>query len=312
MMEASQTPKPVLLARLMRLYLRSRLRGATRLTHLLANRLESLQRVPLQIPGWSPVYLDLRLTSAHTILMESPYTGLWRELDEVSVMQRFVHEGDVAYDIGANIGLHSILLSRLVGERGKLHVFEPNAELLPALKRTVGQLGNATLHPVALSNKDAKSTLFVPPDNSVASLADWTTASPVYSTDGAAHEVACEERQMDNLVAEGKLPLPDFIKCDVEGAESLVFEGGRKTLNRANAPLILFEANECASNAFNVRVSAAKDFLAALEAPRYSFYEVQPGGKLAPLREITNSFLNILALPQSKQSLTMGLISNEW
>lgn len=302
-MEAPSNARPALVARLMRLYLRSRLRGATRLTYMLAHRLESLQHVPVEIPGWSPVYLDLRLTSAHSILMESPYTGLWRELDEVSIMRRFVREGFVAYDIGANIGLHSILLSHLIGTQGQLHVFEPNAELLPALKHTIEQLGNATLHPVALSNKDAKSTLFVPPDNSVASLADWTVSSPVYSTDGAAHAVACEERQMDNLIEEEKLPLPDFIKCDVEGAEILVFEGGRKTLNRVDAPLILFEANECASNAFNVDVAAAKDFLASLDAPRYSFFEVQRGGELTPLREVTGSFLNILAVPQSKKFL---------
>src|SRR5215213_5069481 len=163
MMGAQPQPRPALLARLMRLYLRSRLRGGTRLTYALARRVESLQRVPVEIPGWSPVYVDLRLAGAHPILMESPYTGLWRELDEVSVMRRFVRDGWVAYDIGANIGLHSILLSHLVGERGRLHAFEPNEELLPALRRTIGGLGNATLHAVALSDKEARSTLYVPP-----------------------------------------------------------------------------------------------------------------------------------------------------
>ncbi len=302
-MGAQSNARPALLARLMRLYLRSRLRGGTRLTYALARRVESLQRVPVEIPGWSPVYVDLRLAGAHPILMESPYTGLWRELDEVSVMRRFVRDGWVAYDIGANIGLHSILLSHLVGERGHLHAFEPNEELLPALRRTMGGLGNATLHAVALSNKEAKSTLFVPPDNSVASLKNWTVDSPVYKEDGGAHAVACEERRLDRLIEEEKLPRPDFIKCDVEGAEILVFEGARETLNRADAPVVLFEANECASNAFGVGVSAAKDLLAGLERPRYSFFEVQRGGGLTPLRGIEKSFLNILAVPLSKSDL---------
>jgi FkbM family methyltransferase len=261
-----------------------------------------LQHIPLQIPGWSPVHIDLRLADSHNILMNSPYEGPWRELDEISIMQRFVRRGDVAFDIGANIGLHSILLSSLVGPQGKLCVFEPNAELLPALRHTVGQLGNVTLYEIALSNRDGSSNLFVPSDHSTASLADWTVSSPVFSDDGPSHIVTCNERQTDNLIDEHSLPVPDFIKCDVEGAELLVFQGARKTLDRVDAPIILFEANECASRAFNLDVCAAKDFLAGLEAPRYYFFEIKKEGKLEPLQRVNSSFLNMLAIPASKVS----------
>jgi FkbM family methyltransferase len=286
--------------RVIRFYLRSGLRGATRLTYLMARHVGSLQHIPLQIPGWSPVHIDLRLADSHNILMNSPYNGPWRELDEISIMQRFVRKGDVAFDIGANIGLHSILLSSLVGSQGRLCVFEPNAELLPALRHTVGQLANATLYPLALSNKDRSSTLFVPSDHSTASLADWTVSSPVFRDDGPSHLVTCNERQTDNLIEDQTLPVPDFIKCDVEGAELLVFQGARKTLDRVEAPIILFEANECASRAFNLGVSAAKDFLAGLDVPRYHFFEIKKEGKLERLQGINSSFLNMLAIPASK------------
>jgi FkbM family methyltransferase len=301
-MDVSNSARLTPFSRIIRLYLRSGLRGATRLTYLMARHLGSLQHIPLQIPGWSPVHIDLRLAGSHNILMNSPYEGPWRELDEISIMQRFVRKGDVAFDIGANIGLHSILLSRLVGPLGKLCVFEPNAELLPALRHTVGQLGNATLYAFALSNKDGRSALFVPSDHSTASLADWTVSSPVFSDDGPSNEVTCDERRTDNLIEEHALPPPDFIKCDVEGAELLVFEGARQTLNRVDGPIILFEANECASRAFNLDVSAAKDFLAGLDAPRYCFFEIKKEGKLKPLRAIDSSFLNMLAIPASKVS----------
>jgi FkbM family methyltransferase len=297
-----KTSSPTLnpLARSVRLYLRSRLRGSTRLTYLLAQRFRSLQQVPVDIPGWAPVYVDLRLANAHYMLMESPYNGLWRELDEVEIMHRFVHAGDVAFDIGANVGLHSILLSRLVGPKGKLCAFEPNAELLHALKFTIEQLGNATLYSIALSNKDAESQLFIPPDNTVASLADWTIASPKFNQDGPSHVITCSERRLDDLIEAGQLPQPDFIKCDVEGAELRVFEGGVRTLNRVDAPIILFEANECASRGFNVGVSAAKDFLASLKEPHYRFYEIHEGGKLVAMEEVNLTFSNILAVPESK------------
>jgi FkbM family methyltransferase len=300
MIEVSNNARLPLVSRILRLYLRSGLRGATRLTYLMARHLESLQHIRLEIPGWSPVHIDLRLADSLNMLVNSPYEGLWRELDETAIMQRFVCEGDVAFDIGANIGLHSILLSRLVGPQGKLCVFEPNVELLPALRHTVGQLCNATLYAFALSNKDGSSTLFVPSDHSTASLADWTVSSPVFSEDGPSHAVTCDERRTDNLIAEQTLPQPDFIKCDVEGAELLVFEGARKTLNRMDAPIILFEVNECASRAFNIDASAAKDFLAGLEAPRYCFFQIHAGGKLERLQVVNSGFLNVLAIPMSK------------
>lgn len=289
------------LAAFVRLYLRSGMRGASRLTYLLASRCKSLQQVPIELPGWTPVYIDLRMGNSHLVLMDAPYAGLWRELDEVSVMQRFVRSGDVAFDIGANIGLHSILLSSLVGPQGSLHAFEPNTELVPALSCTLRELGNATLHIIALSDKEEESTLFVPPDDSTASLKDWTANNNTLGSDGESRLVVCQQRRMDELVKDGILPQPDFIKCDVEGAELLVFQGGETTLERTDAPIILFEMNKAASAGFGYGISGAKDFLAGLKSPHYEFFKVQQGGKLKRLREVS-SFMNVLAVPQSKIS----------
>lgn len=286
------------LARFVRLYLRSGLRGASWTTYSLARKFKSLQQVPIDLPGWKPVYIDLRMGNSHLLIMESPYAGLWRELDEVSVMRRFVRQGDMAFDIGANIGLHSILLSHLVGETGRLHCFEPNPELVPALTRTLRDLGNATLHSVALSDKDDDSTLFVPPDDSMASLKDWTVGT-AFREDGEPHTVSCRQRRMDDLVGEGVLPQPDFIKCDVEGAELLVFKGGQSTLDREDAPTILFEVNKNASEGFGYGAAGAKDFLAGLKSPRYEFFKVQKGGELERLQEITH-FMNLLAVPRAR------------
>jgi FkbM family methyltransferase len=297
---SNQQVDPSALGRLLRLYLRGRLRGSTRLTYFLAKHFRTLQQVPLEIRGWSPVYVDLRMPSGHLMLMSSPYDGLWRELDEVNVMRRFVNAGDVVFDIGANIGLHSILLSRLVGSSGRVCAFEPNSELFPALSCTIAQLGNATLYPFALSNTTHESLLFVPPDDSVASLVDWTVNAPSFADDGPAHAVTCIERPLDSLVSENMLPEAHFIKCDVEGAELKVFEGARQTLDRSDAPLILFEVNERAMQAFNLSVSATMNFLAALPKPKYRFFAVGAEGTLTRLQEIKTDFVNVLAVPESK------------
>jgi FkbM family methyltransferase len=188
-----------------------------------------------------------------------------------------------------------------VGPTGQLICFEPNTELLTALECTIGQLSNATLHAVALSNKNGESPLFVPSDDSLASLADWTISSK-FSHDGPSHVVQCAERRLDDLMRNGILSQPDFMKCDVEGAELFVFQGAYDMLNRADAPMILFEANRCACRAFGHEMSAARDCLADMKDAQYSFFQVEQGGGLTPLGKIELEFQNILAVPAQRIS----------
>lgn len=215
-------------AKMVRAHLRSGIRGETRLTEFLAQRLAALHSVPISIADFAPVYVDLRMRSSINLLKNTPHEKPPWEEDEQSVMRRFVREGDVVFDIGANIGLHTVLLSKLVGAKGKVFAFEPNTELLPNIERTVSGLNNATLHSIALSNQSTQSTLFVPEDDTMASL------SAEYMPDTRA--IVCEQRRMDDLIDEKILPRPDFIKCDVEGAELSVFEGARKTSNARKRP----------------------------------------------------------------------------
>ena len=285
------------LAAFLKFCLASGLRGSSRLTFLLARKFKSLQEVPVQIADWSTLYIDLRMENSHALLVNAPYIKPFRELDEIRIMERFVRVSDVAFDIGANIGLHSILLSRLIGPQGRLFAFEPNPELIPALKRTISELGNATLEELALSDKNSESLLFVPPDDSMGSLADWTKDAEV----GNSHTVSCREYRIDDLIEKGRLPQPNFIKCDVEGAELLVFRGARQTLERPDAPLIMFEINKPASSAFGFAATAAVDFLAVLKNPNYRFFDVISGLSLQPT-DMNDSFRNVLAVPLARIS----------
>ena len=93
---------------------------------------------------------------------------------------------------------------------------------------------------------------------------------------------------------------PDFIKCDVEGAELMVFTGGRKTLDCVEAPIILFEAREDCSRGFCLSRFAAVDFLNSLSWPSYQLFEVEEGGGLTPLQVENSPGSNLLAVPQVK------------
>src|SRR5688572_19794642 len=260
----------MLLARVLQWYLRSSLRGRTRLTAVATRHLRSLWSVPIRIQGCAPLYVDLRSPHARYLLEGEPWTRAPWEPAEQAVMSRVVAPGDVALDIGANIGVHSVLLSALLGPRGRLFIFEPNMELIRGLRRTALELGNASVLPYALSDETGERTLFISTDAMKTSLADWTDRS----VDGEARPDTCEQRLLDGLVADGTIPQPAFIKCDVEGAELLVFRGARTVLDRPDAPIILFEVNVHTAEGFGVPILAARDFLAGLSQARYRFLAV--------------------------------------
>src|SRR5215213_3633484 len=275
---------------MVRSLLRSGIKGRTRLTLFLAGRMRSLQSIPVRIEHGGIVYADLRVSSSHRLLMDRDW-----ESDEQSVMRRFIEPGNTVFDIGAHIGIHTILLSHLVGPEGSVFAFEPNTELLPSLEQTISVLPNVTLHKIALSDETAEGLLVVPGDATMASLRDWTDGMH-----GSTHNVACELHRLDDMSLRGVLQQPDFIKCDVEGAELLVFRGGRKMLDRADAPIVLFEANTNSARGFGLPMSAAMDFLASLNASGYHFFEIERGAKLVPVRSLRSNHTNVLAVPDSR------------
>ncbi|MGB7068893.1 MAG: FkbM family methyltransferase [Pyrinomonadaceae bacterium] len=216
-------------------------------------------------------------------------------------MSKLLCAGEVAFDVGVFLGLYTAFLSKMVGERGVVHSFEPNGELLPSLNRTAKSLKNVWIHPVALSDKPGEATLFVPSDDaSMASLLKWTDESG-----SEIDQVTCKTQRLDDLVHDGKVPLPDFIKCDVEGTELSVFNGAEQTLNRKDAPIIMFEVNPKAMKANGNDADSCFRFLGALENPHYSFFEVlenriTPVSGLACLHFNAYGFTNAIAVPDSK------------
>jgi FkbM family methyltransferase len=287
-----------LLARFLRAHLRSGIRGETRVTFLLAKHVESLQAVPIAIAGCALLFVDLRQGPAHVLLKGTPWHDDPFDPAERTVMRRIVKAGDVAFDIGANIGLHAVLLSRLVGPNGKLYVFEPNPDLLPALQKTVEASGNTVCFAYAASDESRVATLFVPEYNLMASLANWTT--PEQSV-GAVRGVPCRMQRIDELTDAGEVLHPDFVKCDVEGAEAMVFRGAQNLLDRVDAPILLFELNQRAAFGLGFGLSDAMDYLATLSQSDFRFFHVE---RDATLRQVDAralpSFGNVLAVPASR------------
>lgn len=284
------------LPKFVRLLYSSGMRGRTRITLALARRFKSLQAVPVKLIDGSTLYADLRLMTSHGVFL-----GWTHDVNEENIFRRLIKPGDVVYDIGAHIGLYSVLFSQLTGRTGKVFSFEPSSEASSALKLTISNLENTTLCPFGLSDKNTESFLFIPQDPSTASLVDWTDHQS-----GDVHKISCQLKRLDELIESNELPYPNFIKCDVEGAEELVFKGSGQKLNDENAPIILFEVNEKALNEFKLSKTGAMDLLASFDKAKFTFFDARTAN-LLPITEIPPPLVgalavNILAVPQSKLS----------
>ncbi|HLX61277.1 MAG TPA: FkbM family methyltransferase [Planctomycetota bacterium] len=160
--------------------------------------------------------------------------------NERIVFLNAICDGDTVFDVGANRGIHTVLLSHLAGAKGSVHAFEPvpaTFALLSARVAAQKRFDNVRLNNFALSDRDGTVTIHMPGnDDGQASMArhgagSWAAAASVTSFD-------CKTVTLDAYVASIALE-PDFIKCDVEGAELLVLRGGQGTL--ARQPVLFLE-----------------------------------------------------------------------
>jgi len=153
-------------------------------------------------------------------------------------IRKYVAPGDTVYDVGANIGYVSLSLAKRVGTQGQVIAFEPvplNAESLHK-NIILNHLHNVRLLNVAASDRQGDAIIRIGTSFSTASLV-W------HKKDPAATELVVPTVVIDELVQQGDLPYPTFVKIDVEGAEGLVLQGMRRTLAAAK-PVLFVECSE--------------------------------------------------------------------
>ena len=79
------------------------------------------------------------------------------EIAVVNLLMRTVREGDIFFDVGANVGFFTFLAAPLCGRNGSVHAFEPNPNLVPNLIRSADlnqNFSNIIINSAALGEKD--------------------------------------------------------------------------------------------------------------------------------------------------------------
>lgn len=150
-------------------------------------------------------------------------------------VDRLAAPGDTVLDVGANLGLVSLLAAQRVGPKGRVLAFEPSPVVLPHLRATLA--ANPALpirlHEVALGEEPGTLALRVPEGNAGG-------GSLVAHPDLAGHAVPV--RPLADVLSEEGVADVALMKLDVEGYEAPVLRG----LLRPGAPrprAVLFEEN---------------------------------------------------------------------
>lgn len=148
----------------------------------------------------------------------------WLGRYEVARVQEFanaVTAGAVVYDVGANVGLYSLIASSRAGITGRVYAFEPLERNLRYLRQHIvmNNLENCTVVAKAVCNETG--------------MRRFSTASrePCMARLSSAGEMAVPATTLDNCIyGETRFRPPDILKIDVEGAELEVFEGATRSI----------------------------------------------------------------------------------
>jgi len=176
---------------------------------------------------------------------------------ELAYLERALSPGETFVDVGANLGIYTLVAARIMGPSGRVIAFEPSSQSFSLLKANIALNGftNVQVYPAAVSDKMGKAFLYDGPDPGQNSLGRDPRLEP------KGEEVATQS--LDRALSQASVERVHVIKMDVEGAEELVLRGADLVV-RAHRPIIIFEINQEASTRLGLSALGAWDLLNSL------------------------------------------------
>jgi len=144
------------------------------------------------------------------------------ELSVLRALNLLADSNKVFADVGSHVGYYTC---RMAVKCRHVHAFEPNPETLENLERNIrlNNLGNVTVHPIALGDRDEVKKLY-----SRSASSTLLEGYPSYDV------VEVHVRRMDDV-----LDAVDIVKIDVEGYELNVLRGMKRILEDCKPSLVI-------------------------------------------------------------------------
>ena len=177
----------------------------------------------------------------------------------------FKTEGKTFFDVGANVGVYSLLLHKKF-KNAKIYAFEPSRKTFKILLKETNKIKNIKPYNLGLGNKKGGKTLYCDPNES--STATLHNRKIKYNK-----EERIEINKLDSFCKIHNIERINFLKMDVEGNELHILKGAKNMLKNKKIDFIQLE--------FGIRNIDSKVFFRDfwdLLAQDYLFYRILPGG----------------------------------
>jgi FkbM family methyltransferase len=221
--------------------------------------LESLKRKPvenrlqakaeLQIVGRMDypkhdIHLHVDSMVEHNLRLKSCI----KEPDTVEWVETFLKDGDVLFDVGANVGAYSLVAAKFHGGRVNVYAFEPAfANYIQLCKNVILNSCQDSVVPLPLALSD-RTTVDTFNYRDLIPGSALHTFGEAIGDDGVRFQPQFNQHvlsyRIDDLIHQFGIPAPDHLKIDVDGLEAKVLEGARQTLKVGRVRSIIVEVNE--------------------------------------------------------------------
>lgn len=225
----------------------------------------SLRRAASRLPFIRPTVIRLLQLTAFDLTIKNPWTndslfinsfkhkGYWffgrqREKDSMLLFEKYIGNGYTVLEVGGHIGYITQYFCHLVGERGRVIVFEPGKNNLPYLRQNLKTRSNVIIETCAISSKNSKAIFYednlTGQNNSLLSdnkKADFTGKSHNMKLLKQKREV--EVTTLDCYIQENNLKV-DFIKIVIEGLELNALLGMVKSIKHIKTMMVHVSKNQ--------------------------------------------------------------------
>lgn len=156
------------------------------------------------------------------------------ELTEIKFLKQIIKNGDTVLDLGANIGVYTLIFAKLVGKSGHVFAFEPDPTNFEILSKNVkeNKHENVTLVQKAVSEKNDRIKLFVSKRNHA--------SHRIFDSEEKRNSIEVDVITLDTYFKKIKNPI-NFIKMDVEGVEGATLLGASNIIKNSKDLVIMME-----------------------------------------------------------------------